>query len=129
MSKQCQFLSPLTLRLIMGFGFMAHGWAKVSRGTSGFEKLLVFTGVPFAHMNSYLVPAVELLGGLAILLGIFVRIAAVPMIITMPSFGPPGYEINLLCIAGSISLMVTGAGTFSIDALLSSKKKTRTNPL
>jgi putative oxidoreductase len=154
MSKQYQFLSPLTLRLIIGFGFMAHGWAKVSRGTSGFEKLLVFTGAPFAHMNSYLVPAVELLGGLAILLGIFVRIAAVPMIITMvvamvtvqvhygfssvktigltpqgPSFGPPGYEINLLYIAGLISLMVTGAGTFSIDALLPSKKKTKTNPL
>jgi putative oxidoreductase len=106
MSKQCQFLSPLTLRLIIGFGFMAHGRAKVSRGTSGFEKLLVFTGVPFAHMNSYLVPAVELLGGLAILLGIFVRIAAVPMIITM------------------VVAMVTGAGTFSIDTLLSTKSLT-----
>jgi putative oxidoreductase len=154
MSKQYQFLSPLTLRLIIGFGFMAHGWAKVSRGTSGFEKLPVFTGVPFAHMNSYLVPALELLGGLAILLGIFVRIAAIPMIITMivamvtvqvhygfssvktigltpqgPLFGPPGYEINLLYIAGLISLMMTGAGFFSIDALLSIREKTRTNPL
>jgi len=30
---------PLPLRLIIGFGFMAHGWAKLSRGPSGFAKL------------------------------------------------------------------------------------------
>lgn len=138
----------------MGFGFMAHGWTKVIRGISGFEKLLVFTGVPFAHLNSYLVPVVEILGGLAILIGIFVRIAAVPMIITMivamgtvqvhygfssvktigltpqgPLFGPPGYEINLLYIAGLISLIVTGAGAFSLDALLLTKKKRAKPPI
>jgi putative oxidoreductase len=32
-----------------------------------------------------------------------------------PQFGPPGYEINLLYIAGLISLMLTGAGALSID--------------
>jgi putative oxidoreductase len=96
---------------------------------------------------------VELLGGLAILTGIFVRITTVPMIITMivaivtveihygfssvktiglapqgPLFGPPGYEINLLYMAGLLSLMVTGPGTFSVDALLSNKKRMGTNP-
>lgn len=32
-----------------------------------------------------------------------------------PLFGPPGYEINLLYIAGLIALMLTGAGRFSVD--------------
>ena len=31
---------PLSLRLVIGFGFMAHGWAKLSRGPSDFAKLL-----------------------------------------------------------------------------------------
>jgi len=34
-----------------------------------------------------------------------------------PVFGPPGYEINLLYIAGLVSLIITGAGALSIDAL------------
>ncbi|HEY4111307.1 DoxX family protein [Puia sp.] len=143
-----QLFAPLPLRLIIGAGFMAHGWAKISRGTSGFEKLLALQGVPLPHINGMVGPYVELLGGLAILLGAYVSITAIPLIFTMlvatffvqghygfssvktigltptgPLFGPPGYEINLLYIAGLITLMLTGAGIFSIDA--SRQKKHR----
>ena len=140
--------APLFLRLIIGFGFMAHGWVKLSKGTpAGFEKLLAQLQVPFPHITSWVVPIVELLGGLAILLGVFVSIVAIPLICTMlvamltinvsygfssiktigltpqgPLFGPPGYEINLLYIAGLISLIITGAGIFSVDAMLANKK-------
>ena len=142
MLKQYQSLSPLFLRLAMGAGFMAHGWAKLSRGTGGFEKLLAQTGVPFAHINSWIVPFVELLGGLALLVGAFVMVVSVPLIISRlvamftvqihygfssvktigltlagPLFGPPGYEINLLYIAALVSLMITGAGKYSLDGL------------
>lgn len=140
-------VSPLFLRLIIGFGFMAHGWAKLSRGTDGFEKLLLQLHVPFAHISSLIVPYVELLGGLAVLTGLFVTIAALPLIATMlvamfsihihygfsaiktigltpqgPLFGPPGYEINLLYIAGLISLIFMGAGIFSVDSLIAKRK-------
>jgi hypothetical protein len=40
-----------------------------------------------------------------------------------PLFGPPGYEINLLYIAGLLSLMITGAGKFSLDYILGGKKR------
>lgn len=140
--------SPLFLRLIVGFGFMAHGWAKISRGTAGFEKLLIQTGVPLHHVLSYVAPYTELIGGLAILIGLATRFIAMPLIITMltamftihvhygfsavktigltsagPLFGPPGYEINLIYIAALLSLMITGAGAFSADALLKSYGK------
>ncbi|KAA2239272.1 DoxX family protein [Chitinophaga agrisoli] len=142
-----QQLAPLFLRLIIGFGFMAHGWAKISRGTGGFEKLLTQAGVPFPHLNALIAPYVELLGGLAIILGAYTAVVAVPLIITMlvamfyvqgnygfsavktigltpegPQFGPPGYEINLLYIGGLLSLMITGAGAISIDAWRLRKK-------
>jgi putative oxidoreductase len=86
----------------------------------------------------------ELLGGLAIFLGAFVEIVSVPLMVMMlvamftvhlkygfsavntigltkdgPQFGPPGYEVNLLYIAGLVSLIVGGAGAFSVDHLLS----------
>lgn len=136
-----QQFAPLCLRLIIGYGFIAHGWAKISRGTGGFEKLLTQLGVPFPHINAAITPYIELLGGIAILLGFFVVIAAIPLIVVMlvamftihihygfssvntigltpagPQFGPPGYEINLLYITGLCSLILTGAGKFSIDS-------------
>lgn len=139
--------SALCIRLITGFGFAAHGWAKISRGTQAFEKLLLQTGVPFAHAASVVVPYLELAGGIFVLPGIFVSIVSIPLIITMlvamftiqihygfsavntvgltpqgPEFGPPGYEINLLYIACLISLMLTGSGKFSIDNLMKKDK-------
>ena len=134
-------IAPVLLRLIIGFGFMAHGWAKLSRGPAGFEKLLAQTGMPFPHISALITPYVEFFGGLAILAGAFVAVVAMPLILIMlvaiatvqfkfgfssvntigltptgPKFGPPGYEINLLYIAGLISLMLTGAGAFSVDS-------------
>ncbi|WP_419700472.1 DoxX family protein [Mucilaginibacter sp. NFX135] len=145
--KNYQEWAPLILRLIIGFGFMAHGWVKLSRGPAGFEKLLAQTGVPFPHITSWIAPLTELLGGLAILLGAWVGIIAIPLIVIMlvamftiqirygfsavktigltskgPIFGPPGYEINLLYIAGLISLIFTGAGKLSIDSLMNRRK-------
>lgn len=141
-NEQKQSAASLALRLVMGFGFMAHGWVKISRGTGGFEKLLSFEGVPLSHLNGMVGPYVELLGGLAILVGLYVVIVSIPLIVTMvvamvfvqghygfsavktvgltpdgPVFGPPGYEINLVYIAGLVALMLLGAGRWSVDGL------------
>jgi len=143
-----QEIAPLCLRLIVGTGFMVHGWAKISRGTTGFEKLLIQTGIPFAHLSAIVTPYVELTGGIAILLGVFVSIVSIPLVVIMltamfsihlhygfssvntigltdkgPLFGPPGYEINLLYIACLISLFLTGAGFLSVDKLIKGQKK------
>ncbi|MBV8311985.1 MAG: DoxX family protein [Planctomycetaceae bacterium] len=136
----------LPLRLVIGFGFMAHGWAKLSRGPSGFAKLLTQIGAPLPEKTAWLSTFVELLGGLAIFVGAFVELVSVPLIVMMlvamftvhlkygfssinmigltqngPQFGPPGYEVNLLYIAGLLSLILSGAGALSIDRLLSRK--------
>ncbi|HEY3967561.1 MAG TPA: DoxX family protein [Planctomycetaceae bacterium] len=135
--------APLSLRLIIGFGFMAHGWAKFSRGPAGFAKLLAQIGAPLPEATAWMSTFVELLGGLAIFVGAFVEFVSVPLIVMMfvaiftvhlkygfssintigltetgPQFGPPGYEVNLLYIAGLISLILGGAGPISIDRLL-----------
>ena len=140
-------MGAFVFKAIIGFGFMAHGWAKLSRGTAGFQKLLEQIHVPLPYLTSWLVPFIELFGGLAILIGAFVTIISIPLIITMivamltvqinygfssvktigltihgPLFGPPGYEINLLYIASLISLMLTGAGAFSVDSFRGHRK-------
>ena len=135
---------PLPLRLVIGIGFMVHGWAKLSRGPSGFAKLLTQIGAPLPEPTAWVSTFVELLGGLAIFVGAFVEVVSVPLIVMMlvamfsvhlkygfssintigltqngPQFGPPGYEVNLLYIAGLLALISGGAGALSIDRLLS----------
>jgi putative oxidoreductase len=121
---------------------MAHGWAKLSRGPAEFAKLLEYTGTPLPEITAWVSTFVEILGGLAILIGAFVAFVSIPLIVMMlvamftvhlrygfsaintigltvdgPQFGPPGMEVNLLYIAGLLALILGGAGAFSIDKL------------
>ena len=140
--------APLPLRLMIGYGFMAHGWAKLSRGPAGFAKLLGQIGAPLPEVTAWVSTLLEVLGGLAILAGAFVAVVSIPLIVMMfvamftvhlrygfsaintiglttdgPQFGPPGFEINLLYIAGLLALILQGAGPFSIDRLLARRQR------
>ena len=75
--------APLPLRLIIGYGFMAHGWAKLSRGPEGFAKQLEQIGTPLPEVMAWVSTFVEILGGLAILVGAFVAIVSIPLIVMM----------------------------------------------
>ena len=140
--------APLALRLVIGSGFVVHGWAKLSRGPQGFARLLQQLGAPLPEFTAWVSTLVEILGGLAILAGAFVAVVSVPLIVMMlvamftvhlrygfsaintigltaagPQFGPPGYEVNLLYIAGLLALILGGAGPLSIDRLLARRKR------
>ena len=133
---------PIPIRMILGVGFMAHGWAKWSRGPAVFAQLLNQSHVPLPLASAWLVTLLEIFGGLALLIGAFVTIVSIPLIFSMlgamftvnikygfsavntigltpegPKLGPPGYEINLLYIAALVALILGGAGPLSIDAL------------
>jgi len=135
---------PIPIRIILGVGFMAHGWAKWSRGPAVFAELLRQARVPLPLASAWLVTLLEIFGGLALLIGAFVAIVSIPLIFSMlgamftvnikygfsavntigltpegPQLGPPGYEINLLYIACLVVLILVGAGPLSIDALRS----------
>ena len=128
------------LRVIVGYGFIAHGMAKWLRGPAGFAKLLAFVGTPLPLQMAWLVTLLEVFGGLALVIGAFVALASVPLIASMvvaaltvqlpygfssvntiamqpegPVFGPPGYEINLLYIGALIALALVGPGPLSVD--------------
>ncbi|HWI35122.1 MAG TPA: DoxX family protein [Burkholderiales bacterium] len=119
---------------------MVHGFAKLSRGPETFASLLHALGIPLPLLSAWLTTLVELAGGAAILAGAFVPLASVPMAVVLLTalftvhlpygfssvrlleltatgarFGPVGYEVVLLYLAGLCALVAGGAGPLSID--------------
>ena len=132
--------APIPLRLIVGYGFMAHGFAKLSKGPENFASILHTMGVPAPHLMAWLTILIELIGGFAVLLGAFVPLVSLPMaavlfvamltvhlpygfssikLLTVTSgraqFGPPGYELDLLYLACLTALVFGGSGPMAID--------------
>jgi putative oxidoreductase len=137
----------MPLRIIVGFGFFEHGFAKLSRGPDSFISILHAIGVPFAHVLGWATIFVEMIGGLLILVGAFVPFATIPMIIVLAvaiftvhlpngfssikliaydasgaHFGQPGYETDLLYLASLLALCAGGAGPFSLDSRLKKRR-------
>ena len=133
--------APIPLRLIVGYGFMQHGFAKLSKGPDAFAIVLHAIGVPAPHLMAWLTILVELFGGLAVLLGAFIPLASLPMAAVLlvaiftvhlpygfssiklisvtagrAQFGPPGYECDLLYLACIAALAIGGSGPLSIDS-------------
>jgi putative oxidoreductase len=138
----------IPLRLIVGYGFLAHGWAKLLKGPDSFAAILQAIGVPAPHWMAWLTILVEIAGGLAILLGALVSWASIPMAVVLLSamftvhlrygfssikiltvtpagaqFGPPGYEVDLLYLACLAALVIGGPGPFAIDGIIRKRQK------
>src|ERR1700738_2550705 len=71
--------APIPLRLIVGYGFMQHGFAKLAKGPEAFAVILHAIGVPAPHLMVWLTILVGVFGGLAVFLGAFAPVAALPM--------------------------------------------------
>jgi putative oxidoreductase len=73
----------LPLRLMVGYGFLEHCYAKLARGPDGFIAILHAMGMPFAFFLGWATILIEVIGGLLILCGAFVPLASAPMIVVL----------------------------------------------
>jgi putative oxidoreductase len=131
----------IPLRLIIGYGFLAHGMAKWSKGPEVFAGILQAIGVPMPHLMAFVTIATEIAVGIAFLAGAFLSLAGIPAVMLLlvaiftvhlpygfssikligvengkAQFGPPGYECNLLYIAGIVALVLIGPTPWSLDS-------------
>jgi putative oxidoreductase len=120
-------LRPLTLlllRLTLALIFLHSGYTKYSHGIAGVQQFMVSHGLPsyFAYINV----ALELGGGVLLILGLGTRIVsllfAIQMAIAVWSVDMangvraiPSYQFTLLLTVASLALMSTGAGSISLD--------------
>ncbi len=132
--------APLPIRLVVGYGFMAHGYAKLSRGPETFAVVLHTLGVPEPSLAAWAATLVELIGGAAVMAGVLIPWASIPMSVVLLTalvtvhlpygffsvkfaevtqsgikFGSVGYEILLLYFAGLVALVLGGPGALSLQ--------------
>jgi putative oxidoreductase len=109
------------LRVVVGIIFAVHGWQKFSNmdGTIGFFGQI---GIPAATFFAYLVSIVELVGGIALIAGLWTRVAAkllgiVMIVATLVTIGK-GFsmaELPLTLLAACFTLFCIGGGKYSMD--------------
>jgi len=137
--------APVPLRWMIGTAFLIHGYPKLftADGNQAFMGMLAGIGVPAPGPAAYLIGAFEFFGGILLLLGVGVRVVsflgAVEMLVAAglvhasegfnfihvtgttdagaPQFGLPGYEVNLLYLAGFLSLLISGAGRLGLPSV------------
>ncbi|SOE18364.1 putative oxidoreductase [Hoeflea halophila] len=120
-------LQLLIGRVLLSIIFIMAGVSKLGAvaGTAGY---MASMGVPLPSISVWLVIALEILGGVAILLGVFTRYAAWALAAFCVASGYLGhfqpedqmqmtsFMKNLAMAGGFMALAIAGAGALSIDA-------------
>jgi putative oxidoreductase len=117
--------APVPLRLIVGYGFMEHGFAKLARGLDAFPAILQALGVPAPHLMGWLtMAAVLLVATVTVHLPYgFSSIKLQAVTAAGAQFGPPGFETDLLYLACLAALVLGGSGPLAIDGLLAKRRE------
>jgi putative oxidoreductase len=123
--------AALVLRVVLGVAFIAHGYQKVfGMGMSNVAGMFGQMGVPMAPIAGPFISLLELIGGCAVLFGIFTRLfgfllacdmlGAILFVHGKNGYSlPKGFELVFDLFGLALALMFIGAGAYSIDALLS----------
>src|SRR5438445_13803743 len=122
------------LRLVVGLVFIVHGGQKLFVfGLGGAAGFMAKVGIPWPFLAAVVVIAVEILGGLALILGLGTRLAAALLAIEMVvailtvrlKMGfVGGYEFELTLLAASLSLVLLAAGPLTVRQVFARRAQT-----
>lgn len=123
------------LRVVIGIVFLMHGWQKMfGFRIPGVVGMMTAMGFPLPSVSAVLITMVELLGGIALILGVGTRVAAAllafSMFVAIVKVHLPhgffaqggGYEYPLSLMAACVCLALAGAGAASVEGALATKK-------
>jgi putative oxidoreductase len=129
-----QRLGLALLRIVIGIVFTMHGYQKFFvYGIPGTTAAFTTMHIPMPALAAPFIAAVELLGGLALIVGLLTRLAALGIALDMVGailmvhisggfFLPSGFEYALTLLAGAVALVLGGPGALSIDDAIAARR-------
>lgn len=131
--NNAQQIGTVVLRVVLGIIFFVHGLDKFLSGIENISGW--FQSIEIPGFLAYAVAAVELVGGLALIMGIGTRLvsallAIILLIATlkvklgvgfMGNGQMAGYEFDLSLLAIALYLVLSGSYLWSLDSLIKSK--------
>jgi putative oxidoreductase len=123
----------LVLRVVAGVIFIAHGYLKAFKmGMGGTVGMMTHLGTPAPTLAAWFSILAELVGGTALILGVFTLPFGIALTIDMLGaiwfakrggglFAPKGFELELLLLASAVCLALTGPGRISLGRAFSRK--------
>jgi putative oxidoreductase len=135
-TEKLDWLGPLVARITLGVLFVSTGWGKVhslAKVTAYFTEL----GIPFPGVQAPMVSFVELIGGSLLVLGLFARLAALPLMASMLVAILTAQRSNVHSLPDLFGLVewtylalllwvaLAGAGKVSLDHVLVGRAQTR----
>ncbi|MFC4409024.1 DoxX family protein [Chungangia koreensis] len=120
--KNTQEVGTLLLRLFLGLTFFMHGFDKIQGGVGNFAAGFPAMGLP--SFTGYMVTFIELVGGIALILGIGTRLFSILiasvmvgaiLFVKLPEGFIGGYEFNIALFVSAAHLTLNGSSLFSLD--------------
>ena len=124
-------LALLVARVALGVILVAHGWQKFNEWTlAGTTSAFGDMGIPAPALAATFVTGVEIIGGLALILGVLTPVVALLNMVTLLGalllvhaqngvfVADNGFELVLALFAGLAIIAILGAGKYSTDGLL-----------
>jgi len=128
-------LGLTVLRVAVATIFIRHGAQKLFVfGFAGVTGAFTHMGVPFPGLMGPLIGVLEFFGGIALAIGLLTRLVALGFVCDMLGAillvqlknGFSGFELEFLLLGSSLALVLTGAGGFSVDALIAGRQEKKT---
>ena len=131
-------LVPLIIRISLAIVFIYHGYDKVFQGGhSNITALMASKNAPYPTLLGWLAGSTEFFGGIALLLGLLSRLAALGlacvMYVAITTVHLPngfkitneggGYEFCLVLLLSALAIVLGGPGGLSLDRILFSRRK------
>ncbi|MER7500005.1 DoxX family protein [Nonomuraea pusilla] len=135
MIDQARPVALLLARVAVGAVFLVHGYQKfATMGIAGTTQFFQSAGVPLPGVAAPVVAVLEVVGGLALILGAALPVAGALLALDMLgavvfvhgqngfAAGEGGYEFVLTLAAASLAVGFTGGGALALDTLLGRRR-------
>lgn len=129
-------LALAVARVVVGVIFIAHGWQKLAtNGLDATSQGFAGMGVPLPTLSAGLAGTIELVGGIALVVGAFTTVAGIATALVMGGAfwfahlgsglfaAEGGWELVGALGAAALALAAAGAGRFSVDGLLAHRSQ------